>query len=88
AKLKGAKVTTSMKPEYSCAIANIGFENWKANEIEATLYAKHKIHSSSMIIKKVNGIRVTPNVYTNLFDLDLLVKGLTTISTSPAPIGE
>ncbi|MGE0566320.1 MAG: aminotransferase class V-fold PLP-dependent enzyme [Bacteroidia bacterium] len=87
-KLKGAKITTSMKPEYSCAIANIGFENWKANEIEANLYAKHKIHSSSMIIEKVNGIRVTPNVYTNLYDLDLLIKGLTNISTSPAPIGE
>lgn len=87
-KLKGAVATTSLKPEYSCGLANIGFEGWKANEIEARLYEKQKIHTSSIIIEKVNGIRVTPNVYTNLYDLNLLVKGLTDISQLPTPLGK
>ena len=87
-KLKGAVATTSLKPEYSCGLANIGFEGWKANEIEARLFEKQKIHTSSIIIEKVNGIRVTPNVYTNLYDLNLLVKGLTDISQLPAPLGK
>jgi selenocysteine lyase/cysteine desulfurase len=87
-KLKGAVATTSLKPEYSCGIANIGFEGWKANDIEAKLFEKQKIHTSSIIIEKVNGIRVTPNVYTNLYDLNLLVKGLTDISQMPAPGGK
>jgi selenocysteine lyase/cysteine desulfurase len=87
-KLKGAVATTSLKPEYSCGIANIGFEGWKANEIEAKLFEKQKIHTSSIIIEKVNGIRVTPNVYTSLYDLNLLVKGLTDISQMPAPGGK
>ncbi len=87
-KLKGAVVCTSMKPQYSCAIGNIGFENWKANDIEAKLYEKQKIHTTSIILEKINGIRVTPNVYTSMYDLDLLVKGLTDISTAPPPIGK
>jgi len=87
-KLKGAVATTSLKPEYSCGLANIGFEGWKANEIEAKLFEKQKIHTSSIIIEKVNGIRVTPNVYTNLYDLNQLIKGLTDISQMPAPLGK
>jgi selenocysteine lyase/cysteine desulfurase len=87
-KLKGAVATTSLKPEYSCGLANIGFEGWKANDIEAKLFEKQKIHTSSIIIEKVNGIRVTPNVYTSLYDLNLLVKGLTDISQMPAPVGK
>lgn len=87
-KLKGAQVCTSLKPQYSCAIGNIGFENWKANDIEAKLYEKQKIHTTSIILEKINGIRVTPNVYTNMYDMNLLVKGLTEVSVAPPPIGK
>ena len=87
-KLKNAQVCTSLKPQYSCAIGNIGFESWKANEIEARLYEKQKIHTTSIVLEKINGIRVTPNVYTNMYDLNLLVKGLTDIASSMPPIGK
>lgn len=84
-KLPGAKFVTSMKPAYSCAIANIGFEGWQAQQIEARLFEKYKIHTVSIVYEQVNGIRVTPNVYTNLQDLDFLVKGLGEISKLEAP---
>lgn len=87
-KLKNAQVCTSLKPQYSCAIGNIGFESWKANDIEARLYEKQKIHTTSIVLEKINGIRVTPNVYTNMYDLNLLVKGLTDIANSMPPIGK
>jgi len=84
-KLPGARMATSLKPQYSCALANIGFENWQAQQVEAKLFEKHKIHSVSIIHEKVNGIRLTPNVYTSIRDLDILVKGLTEISASAPP---
>jgi len=87
-KLKGAVVCTSLKSQYSCAIGNIGFENWKANEIDARLFDKQKIHVTSIVLEKINGVRVTPNVYTNLYDLNLLVKGLTDISEAKPPLGK
>jgi selenocysteine lyase/cysteine desulfurase len=84
-KLPGAKIATSLKPQYSCALANIGFDNWQAQQLEAKLFEKHKIHSVSIVHEKVNGIRLTPNVYTSVRELDVLVKGLTEISSSAPP---
>jgi selenocysteine lyase/cysteine desulfurase len=83
--LPKAKICTSLKPQYSCAIANIGFEGWQAQQIEAKLFERYKIHSVSIVVEKINGIRVAPNVYTNLQELDFLVKGLTEISKMEAP---
>lgn len=84
-KLPKVKFFTSLKPEYSCALATVGFEGWQAQQIEAKLFERYKIHTVSIVHEKVNGIRVAPNVYTNLQDLDFLYKGLTEISQSIAP---
>jgi selenocysteine lyase/cysteine desulfurase len=85
--LPKAKLYTSLKPEYSCALTTLGFEGWKANEIEAYLYDKHKIHVTSVIWEKINGVRITPSVYTSTKDLDVLIKGFTNFSkqTPPTP---
>jgi len=83
--LPKAKIYTSSKPEYSCALAVIGFDGWKASDIENYLYEKHKIHVVSIIHEKINGIRITPNVYTSIKDLDVLVKGLTNFSKLTPP---
>lgn len=84
-KLKNATFYSSLKPKFSCAIANIGIEGWQASQIEAKLFERHKIHTVSIIHEGVNGIRVTPNVYTSTRDLDLLVKGLNEIAKSAPP---
>ncbi len=49
-KLPGAKICTSLQANYSCAIANIGFDGWQAQQIEAKLFEKYKIHSVSIIV--------------------------------------
>lgn len=84
-KLPKAKLVTSLKPNYSCAIANIGIEGWQAQQIEAKLMEKYRIHCVSIIHEKVNGVRISPNVYTTVSDLNFLVKGLTEISELPPP---
>lgn len=85
AALPNIRFYTSLQPAHSCAIATVGVEGWQAQQIESTLFEKYKIHSVSMIRDYVNGIRVTPNVYTNTRDLDLLVRGLKEISAMDAP---
>lgn len=76
---------TSLKPKYSCAIAHVGIEGWEAQQIEAKLFERFKIHTVSIIHQKINGIRVTPNVYTQLSDLDFLVKGLSDLTQMKEP---
>lgn len=84
-KLPGVVFYSSLKPKFSCAIANIGIAGWEAQQIEAKLFEKYKIHTVSIVHEKVNGIRVTPNVYTSIRELDLLVKGITEISKMDPP---
>lgn len=84
-KLPKINFYTSLKAQNSCAITTIGFDGWQAKQIEMGLFDKYKIHSVSIIHEKVNGIRLTPNVYTNLQELDFLVQGLTAISKMQAP---
>jgi hypothetical protein len=66
----------------------MGFEGWKAHELDAYLYEKHKVHVVSIIHEKVNGVRITPNVYTSTKDLDVLIKGLTNFSKQSPPVKE
>ena len=86
AKLPKVNFYTSMKPQYSCAIANIGFDGGDAHQIDNKLFEKYKIHCVSIVHEKVNGVRLTPSTYTNLQDLDFLVKGLTEISKMEVPV--
>ena len=79
---------SSLKPKFSCAIANVGCEGWQAQQIEARLFERYKIHTVSIVHEKVNGIRVTPNVYTQTQDLDFLVQGLREISAAEPPTGK
>jgi selenocysteine lyase/cysteine desulfurase len=78
--IPGLKFNTSLLPQYSCALANVSAEGWKATEMENRLFDKKKIHCVSIEYEKINGIRITPNVYTSLRELDQLVIGLQEIA--------
>jgi selenocysteine lyase/cysteine desulfurase len=67
---------TSDNPAFYGALATIGFQNKKAEELEQFLFNKYRIHVVPIVHEGVNGIRVTPSVYTSLNDLDLLKEGL------------
>lgn len=83
--LPGIKFYTPLRTSASCALYNVGFAGWKASDIELKLFELKKIHTVAIDFEKVNGIRVTPSVYTALSDLDKLVEGLTEISKIAAP---
>ncbi len=72
----GIKFYTSPKPECSCAIGNFGIEGKKAIEITTELFNKWKIHTVAIEWEKINGVRVTPNVYTTTEELDKLVMAM------------
>lgn len=74
--LPGIRLYTSLDPKWSCAIGNFGLEGKKAAEISAQLYESHKIHTVAIEWEKINGVRVTPNVYTTTAELDRLVKAI------------
>lgn len=76
--LKGIQFYSTMSHHNSCAICTVGFENKKAQDLENHLMNTQNIHVVSIEWEKVNGVRITPHVYTSFDDLDKLVTGLQT----------
>jgi isopenicillin-N epimerase len=61
---------TSFDPKQSCAIANFKIDGVNPADLGAYLMAKHKIFTTPIIHDEFIGIRITPNVYTTLWELD------------------
>ncbi len=70
------KLHTSMKKEYGGAIGMISIEGKKPVELDGFLWTNYHIHTVSVSYENINGVRITPNVYTSLRDLDTLVAGI------------
>lgn len=61
---------TSFDENQSCAIANVKVEGIDPTEIGNYLFSKHKIFTTPIHHEEFTGIRITPNVYTTLWELD------------------
>jgi selenocysteine lyase/cysteine desulfurase len=70
----------SKHPKMSCAIANIAIDGKKPEEVSGELFTKYKIHSVGINWENIHGVRITPNVYTSLKDLDKLVGAIKQIA--------
>jgi selenocysteine lyase/cysteine desulfurase len=64
------KFNTSFDPNQSCAIANVNLEGIKPEDLAKYLFDKHHIFTVPIVHEEFQGIRVTPNVYTTLSELD------------------
>lgn len=61
---------TSFDPKQSCAIANFKIEGVDPVALGGYLMSKHKIFTTPIVHDEFTGIRITPNVYTTLWELD------------------
>ena len=64
------RFNTSFDPSQSCAIANVQIEGINPEAVASYLFAKHRIFTTPIIHDEFQGIRITPNVYTTLGELD------------------
>jgi len=61
---------TSFDPNQSCAIANVKIEGIDPTAIGSYLFSKYRIFTTPIVHEEFKGIRITPNVYTTLGELD------------------
>ncbi len=61
---------TSFDPKQSCAIANFNIDGVDPVALGGYLMSKHKIFTTPIVHEEFTGIRITPNVYTTLWELD------------------
>ena len=64
------QIHTSLDPALSCAIATVGIEGIEPGQITAKLWEKWRIIATPISHAEYKGIRVTPNVYTTLDEVD------------------
>lgn len=79
-KVKGVpkvKLNTSLHPKWGCAIGNVAIEGKKSSDLETFLFNNYKIHTVGIEWENIHGVRITPNVYTTLKNLDVLVEAIT-----------
>jgi selenocysteine lyase/cysteine desulfurase len=77
--LPGVSFNQPDAPHQSCAIASIAIKGKKPEEVSGELFNKHKIHTVAINWENIHSVRVTPNVYTSLRDLDKLVSAIKTM---------
>lgn len=79
--IPGIKLNTSLDEKYSCAIAHVEMEGISHLDLANKLFVDFKIHVVGIDKEYIKGVRITPNVYTTLPELDKLVAALQKIST-------
>ncbi|MDR6808226.1 selenocysteine lyase/cysteine desulfurase [Dyadobacter sp. BE34] len=80
AQIPGVKIHTSLKPEFSCAIAGVSIEGMKPEELDGKLMKDYQIHTVGINWENIQCVRVTPHVYTKTSDLDKLVGAIEKIA--------
>ncbi|MFP4090361.1 MAG: aminotransferase class V-fold PLP-dependent enzyme [Cyclobacteriaceae bacterium] len=70
------RINTPLHPDFSCALCNVGIEGMDAVDLNNRLFADYRIHATPVKWEAINGVRITPHVYTKLSDLDRLVTAL------------
>lgn len=70
------RLNTSLNPEFSCAIANVQIEGIDSVKLKEFLWEKYRIIVVPIMHDEFEGLRVTPNVYTTLEELDRFVDAM------------
>lgn len=68
--LKGVRILTPYDPQQSCGLANFSVDGVDPVKLVGHLWEKYRIICTPIVHEEFKGIRVTPNVYTTLSDID------------------
>jgi len=79
------RFNTSFDPAQSCAIANVQIEGVNPSAVGSYLFDKHRIYTTPIVHEEFQGIRITPNVYTTLGELDRFCEVMERIATKGLP---
>ncbi len=71
--LEGVTIHTSLKPEFSGAIATISIDGFTARDIASTLWKEGGFDVGFVVWNGLDAVRISPHIYTTLEELDELV---------------
>src|SRR6266542_1948320 len=69
-RLPKVKILTPYDPSQSCGLASVAIEGRDPNKLVQYLWDRHRIIVTPIVHKEFSCVRVTPNVYTTLSEID------------------
>lgn len=74
--LKGIRFYTSHDDRFAGGMCTVGIDGLDAEELAGHLFEAHGLHTSPVKWEQVNGVRISPHLYTSEAELDILVDEL------------
>jgi selenocysteine lyase/cysteine desulfurase len=82
---KGVRIHTSFDPKMSCAIGNVGVEGVDTKKLAQHLWDKRRIIVVPILHEEYQGLRVTPNVYTTMGEVDVFAEEMERVIAQGLP---
>jgi selenocysteine lyase/cysteine desulfurase len=79
------RINTSFDDDQSCAIGNVEIIGIEPGALAGHLMEKHKIYTTTFALDDFRGLRITPNLYTTIPELDRFVEVMKTVSSQGLP---
>lgn len=78
--LPDLKLFSPENAELLCVLVTVGLKNKSSHDLAINLYKDYQIHCINVNHENVDGLRISPNIYTSLEELDRLVMALKTLA--------
>lgn len=72
---------TNLNKEHSCALTTVGIKGIKTAELAGWLRTKHNIFVTAIVNDFIDGIRVSPNVYSTVHEVDRFANAMLEAAT-------
>jgi len=79
------RFNTSFDLAQMCAIANVQIEGLEQGKIGSYLFSQHHIFTTPIVHEEFQGLRITPNLYTTLLELDRFCEVMARIAGKGLP---
>ena len=76
---------TNLKPGFAGAFATVGIDGVKSVDLASHLWTKYRIFTVAIVHPQFEGLRVSPNVYTTLDEIDRFADAMETVITDGLP---
>jgi isopenicillin-N epimerase len=82
AKHPKVRLHTNLDPAHSCAIGNVQIVGMKTGDVVSQLWTKWRIIATPIVHDEYEGLRVTPNVYTTIEEVDTFAAAMESLAGS------
>jgi selenocysteine lyase/cysteine desulfurase len=82
---RGVKIHTSFDPAMSCAIGNVGLEGVDTAKLAQHLWNTRRIIVVAILHEEFQGLRVTPNLYNTLDEVDIFAEEMEKVIAKGLP---